>query len=80
MCVVTGIGLRQGDLPSFRREHNRSLSRQRPEPVPAVVLDMGIGDLHRQERALVFLCTLPAYLLVASERSAGIENSCPTLV
>jgi hypothetical protein len=37
----------------------------------------GIGDLHRQERALVFLCTLLTYLLVASERSAGIENSCP---
>jgi hypothetical protein len=34
--------------PSLRREHNRSLSRQRPELVPAVVLNMGIGDLHRQ--------------------------------
>ena len=31
--------------PSLRREHNRSLSRQRPERVPAVVLNMGIGDL-----------------------------------
>ena len=40
----------------------------------------GIGDLHRQERALVFLRTLLTYLQVASERSAGIENSCPTLV
>ena len=28
----------------------------------------------------MFLCTLLAYFLVAGERSAGIENSCPTLV
>jgi hypothetical protein len=38
--------------PSLRREHNRSLSRQRPELVPAVLLNMGIGDLHSQ----VFMC------------------------
>ena len=28
----------------------------------------------------MFLCTLLTYLQVASERSAGIENSCSTLV
>jgi hypothetical protein len=34
--------------PSLRRERNRSLSRQRPELVPAVVLNMGVGDLNSQ--------------------------------
>ena len=48
MCVVAGMGLRQGDLPELRRERNRSLGRQRPELVPAVVLNMGVGDLNRQ--------------------------------
>jgi hypothetical protein len=48
MCVVAGMGLRQGDLPDLRREHNRSLCRQRPELMPAVVPNMGVGELNRQ--------------------------------
>jgi hypothetical protein len=42
------MGQRQCDLPHLRRERNRSLSRQRPELVPAVVLNMGGGDLNSQ--------------------------------
>jgi hypothetical protein len=48
MCVVAGIGLRQDDLPEVRRERNRSLGRQRPELVPAVTPNMGVGDLNSQ--------------------------------
>jgi hypothetical protein len=48
MCVIAGIGLRQGDLPDVRRERNRSLGRQRPELVPAVTPNMGVGDLNSQ--------------------------------
>jgi hypothetical protein len=42
------MGLRQDDLPDLRRERNRSLSRQWPELVPAVMLNMGLGDLDNQ--------------------------------
>ena len=42
------MGLRQDDLPDLRRERNRSLSRQWPERVPAVTLNMGVGDLNNQ--------------------------------
>jgi hypothetical protein len=48
MDVVAGIGQRQGDLPDVRRERNRSLGRQRPELVPAVTRNMGVGDLNSQ--------------------------------
>jgi hypothetical protein len=58
--------------------------RQPPEGLDLTALAARIKIAHRragsQERALVFLCTPLAYFLVAGERSAGIENSCPTLV
>jgi hypothetical protein len=40
--------LRQNDLPDLRREHNRSLSRQWPELVSAVMLNMGVEDRNNQ--------------------------------
>jgi hypothetical protein len=58
--------------------------RQPSEGLDLTALPARIKIAHRragsQDRALVFLCTLLAYFLVAGERSAGIENSCPTLV
>jgi len=48
MCVVAGMCLRQNDLPDLRRERNRSLSRQWPELVSAVILNMGVEDRNNQ--------------------------------
>jgi hypothetical protein len=48
MCVVAGMCLRQDDLPDLRRERNRSLSRQWPELVSAVILNMGVEDRNNQ--------------------------------
>ena len=43
--------------------------------IPAVSTRLSAGG-----HALVFPCSPPAHLPVASERSAGIENSCVTVV
>jgi hypothetical protein len=43
------MGPRQEEIsPNLRRERNRSLSRQRPEVVPAVIRNMGVGVLNNQ--------------------------------